>query len=179
MFAVGRPKAMNMMIRGSDRSGALIKSKNRTRAVKVLTAISLSLALYGLIGWVYVAISALAVPNTLHLPLTHLFPHLREDTSGVIGFAVSFIGFVLYQIFRDSLFSDCVHFSVMPHLHLRVLDAPGGAVRPLAVYGRPKRFIRAFEVSRDRAWPPSPCGRLSRPPWPGATPAATTGPPSP
>src|SRR6185437_13132749 len=28
-------------------------------------------------------------------------------------------------------------------------------------------------------WPPSPCRRLSRPPWPGVTPATTTGPPSP
>jgi hypothetical protein len=29
------------------------------------------------------------------------------------------------------------------------------------------------------AWPPSPCGRLSRPPWRGVTPATTTGPVSP
>ena len=29
------------------------------------------------------------------------------------------------------------------------------------------------------AWPPSPCGRLSRPPWRGVTPATTTGPLSP
>ena len=28
-------------------------------------------------------------------------------------------------------------------------------------------------------WPPSPCGRLSRPPWQVVTPATTTGPPSP
>ena len=33
--------------------------------------------------------------------------------------------------------------------------------------------------SSSTAWPPSPCGRLSRPPWRGVTPATTTGPLSP
>ena len=37
----------------------------------------------------------------------------------------------------------------------------------------------SWHRSSSTAWPPSPCGRLSRPPWRGVTPATTTGPLSP
>lgn len=45
-------------------------------------------------------LSALVAPATLALPLTHLMPWLREDTSGVLSFIVSFLGFVSYRISR-------------------------------------------------------------------------------
>jgi hypothetical protein len=34
----------------------------------------------------------------LALPLTHLLPHLREDTSGVLSFIISFLAFIAYRM---------------------------------------------------------------------------------
>ena len=75
----------------------------RGRGMKTLAALSLSLAIYGMAGWIYVAVCALVAPDTLHLPLTHLLPFLREDTSGVLSFILSFVSFVVYQMIRDEL----------------------------------------------------------------------------
>jgi hypothetical protein len=94
---------MRNIISSSDRNETSIRLNNRSRGLKALTEFSLSLAVYGMVGWVYVAICGLVAPNTLHLPLTHLLPHLREDTSGVISFIISFISFVIYRIIRDNL----------------------------------------------------------------------------
>ena len=103
------------IIPSSDRSETSIGLKNRSRGVKVLAALSLSLAVYGMIGWVYVAICGLVAPYSLRLPLTHLLPHLREDTSGVISFIVSFTGFVIYRIIRDNLYQfGLPSFAVIP-----------------------------------------------------------------
>ena len=68
------------------------------QAVGLISVISLGAMIYGLLLWVYVAICGIVVPYTLALPLTHLIPSLREDTSGFIGFAVSFVGFVVHRI---------------------------------------------------------------------------------
>lgn len=69
--------------------------------VKLVREVSLALAIYGMIGWIYVSICALVAPYTLALPLTHIFPHLREDTSGVLSFVVSFVSFVAYRLTRE------------------------------------------------------------------------------
>ena len=50
-------------------------------------------------GWIYVRVCALVAPQTLALPLTHLLP-LREDTSGVLSFIISFLGFITYRMTR-------------------------------------------------------------------------------
>lgn len=71
-----------------------------SRGRKIVTEVSLALAIYGMIGWIYVGICSLVAPQTLALPLTHLLPHLREDTSGVLSFIVSFAGFVTYRLTR-------------------------------------------------------------------------------
>lgn len=73
----------------------------RSRGIRIVRELSLALALYGMAGWVYVAICALVAPQTLALPLTHLLPPLREDTSGVLSFIVSFAGFLSYRITRQ------------------------------------------------------------------------------
>ena len=93
---------MRNTIHSSDLRETSKALKNRSQGVKTLTAFTLALAIYGMIGWIYVAICGLVAPNTLHWPLTHLLPHLREDTSGVISFIVSFIGFVIYRTIRDN-----------------------------------------------------------------------------
>jgi hypothetical protein len=68
--------------------------------IKVVREISLALAVYGMAGWIYVGVCALVAPATLALPLTHLVPSLREDTSGVLSFIVSFLGFISYRMTR-------------------------------------------------------------------------------
>ena len=67
----------------------------------IVREISLALAVYGAAGWIYVAICALVAPRTLALPLTHLVPALREDTSGALFFVVSFLGFITFRITRQ------------------------------------------------------------------------------
>jgi hypothetical protein len=84
-----------------DSNKAARKSLNRSRGINVLTAFALSVAIYGMAEWIYVAVCAQVAPDTLHLPLTHLLPSLREDTSGVLGFLISFAGFLTYQMVRD------------------------------------------------------------------------------
>ena len=82
-----------------DRAAGL---PGRSQKVKVAATLSLALTIYGMAGWIYVAICALVAPETLHLPLTHLVPFLREDTSGVLSFTLSFVCFVIYRLIRDS-----------------------------------------------------------------------------
>jgi hypothetical protein len=81
-----------------DLESADVKTVRRGRGIKAFRALSLALAIYGLVAWIYVAICSLAVPDTLALPLTHLLPWLREDTSGVLSFIISFVGFVSYRM---------------------------------------------------------------------------------
>jgi hypothetical protein len=73
----------------------------RGRGVRIVREISLALAVYGMAGWIYVSVCALVAPQTLALPLTHLLPSLREDTSGVLSFIVSFLGFISYRVTRE------------------------------------------------------------------------------
>lgn len=70
------------------------------RRRKFVRELSLAVAIYGMAGWIYVALSAIIVPRTLSLPLTHLLPHVREDTSGVASFILSFLAFISYRLSR-------------------------------------------------------------------------------
>lgn len=60
-----------------------------------------ALALYGFLGWLYIAVVALVRPDTLGWQLTHLasFPH--EDTFGEASFVVSLISFFFFNLLRD------------------------------------------------------------------------------
>lgn len=62
---------------------------------------ALTLAVYGFAAWVYVAISAIVAPETLHLPLTHFTSWPRQDTFGAASFAVSVLGFLAYQLLKN------------------------------------------------------------------------------
>jgi hypothetical protein len=81
-------------------AGVAAGSARGGRGARVVREISLALAVYGMAGWIYVGLCALVAPATLELPLTHLVPSLREDTSGVLSFIVSFLGFTSYRITR-------------------------------------------------------------------------------
>jgi hypothetical protein len=71
-------------------------------SIKVIRAGSLTLFIFGLLGWLYIAGNAMFHPETLSWPLTHLAPWPREDTFGIICFAVSFISFFIWNLVRDS-----------------------------------------------------------------------------
>jgi hypothetical protein len=75
----------------------LQSERREQQAIKLISALSQGAIIYGLLLWVYVAICGIVAPNTLSLPLTHLIPFLREDTSGDLGFAVSAVGFIVYH----------------------------------------------------------------------------------
>lgn len=75
--------------------------RNQRLGIELLSALSLGAMIYGLMLWGYVAVCGLVAPDTLKLPLTHLIPFLREDTSGDLGFGVSFLGFVVYRFITN------------------------------------------------------------------------------
>jgi hypothetical protein len=66
----------------------------------IAMAASKTLAIYGFVGWVYIALAALIHPDTLGLKLTHFanFPH--EDTFGEACFAISLVSFFVYSLLR-------------------------------------------------------------------------------
>ena len=68
---------------------------------RLFNALALAVALYGFACWGYVAIVALAQPQTLPLQLTHLADWPRTDTFGEASFALSFVAFVAYLLTRD------------------------------------------------------------------------------
>lgn len=70
--------------------------------MKILKALSLTLFIFGLLGWLYIAVVALVHPETLTIQLTHLAPWPREDTFGIICFAVSFVSFFIWNLVKDN-----------------------------------------------------------------------------
>lgn len=72
------------------------------RTMKIIRAASLTLFVFGFAGWVYIAVIAWVHPETLPLQLTHLTPWIREDTFGIICFAVSFIAFFTWNLVKDN-----------------------------------------------------------------------------
>jgi hypothetical protein len=69
--------------------------------MKIIRALSLTLFVFGLLGWIYVAAVALVHPETLKLPLTHFASWPREDTFGEVSFAVSFVSFFIWSLVED------------------------------------------------------------------------------
>ena len=69
--------------------------------MKIIKAVSLTLFVFGLLGWLYIILSATVHPETLSWPLTHLAPWPREDTFGIFSFAISFISFLIWNLVKD------------------------------------------------------------------------------
>lgn len=66
--------------------------------MKILRSALLTLFIFGLCGWIYIAMNAVFHPWTLPLPLTHLAPWPREDTFGAGSFLVSMISFFFWNL---------------------------------------------------------------------------------
>jgi hypothetical protein len=69
--------------------------------MKIVRAATLTLFVFGLLGWIYIAAVALVHPETLSMQLTHFAPWPREDTFGEISFAVSLISFFIWNLLGD------------------------------------------------------------------------------
>ena len=69
---------------------------------KIFQAASFTFFIFGLIGWLYIAAVALVHPETLKLQLTHFTPWPREDTFGIVSFAVSFVSFFIWNLVKDN-----------------------------------------------------------------------------
>ena len=67
---------------------------------KILRSLFLTLFLFGLFGWIYIAFNAVFHPWTLPLPLTHLAPWPREDTFGANCFLISMVSFFFWNLMR-------------------------------------------------------------------------------
>jgi hypothetical protein len=67
-----------------------------------MLATSLTLAVYGFAGWVYIALVALVHPHTLGLQLTHFAKYPHEDTFGELCFVISLVSFFAYKLLCSS-----------------------------------------------------------------------------
>jgi hypothetical protein len=77
------------MIEDTPKIGRLRASTHRA-----VTALLEMLALYGIMGWLYVAVLATVRPHDLAYALTHWLP-VRRDTFGTFCFAVSALAYLL------------------------------------------------------------------------------------
>lgn len=69
--------------------------------MKLIRAASLTLFVFGLLGWLYIVVNATFHPQTLPLQLTHFAPWPREDTFGEVSFAVSFLSFFVWNLVKE------------------------------------------------------------------------------
>jgi len=69
--------------------------------MKILKSLSLTLFIFGLLGWLYVVLNSAVHPETLDMGLTHFLPYPREDTAGVISFFVSLVSFFVWHLIKD------------------------------------------------------------------------------
>jgi len=70
--------------------------------MKFIKAASFTLFVFGLVGWGYIAVNAWVHPETLSWQLTHFAPWPREDTFGIVSFAVSFVSFFVWNLVKDT-----------------------------------------------------------------------------
>lgn len=69
--------------------------------IKFFQSLTLTLFVFGFAGWAYIAMNAIFHPVSLSWPLTHLLPYPREDTFGIVCFALSAVSFFIYNLIKD------------------------------------------------------------------------------
>jgi hypothetical protein len=70
--------------------------------MKLIRSLSLTLFVFGLLGWLYIASNAVFHPESLSWPLTHFLPYPREDTAGIVSFFVSFVSFFVWNYTKEN-----------------------------------------------------------------------------
>ncbi len=61
---------------------------------KIMRALTLTVFVFGVLGFVYVAGNAWFYPQSLSWPLTHFYPFPREDTFGAFCFGAAMLSFL-------------------------------------------------------------------------------------
>ena len=69
--------------------------------MRIMKALSFTLFVFGLLGWLYIVLNSAIHPWTLAMPLTHFLPFPREDTAGEISFVMSLISFFIWNLVKD------------------------------------------------------------------------------
>ena len=69
--------------------------------MRIIRSLSLTLFIFGLLGWLYLILMLVVYPDTLSMPLTHLLPYPREDTFGMICFAISMVSFFVWRMSKE------------------------------------------------------------------------------
>ena len=69
--------------------------------MKILRSASLTLFIFGLLGWLYIVLNSAVHQETLQMPLTHFLPYPREDTAGIVSFFVSMFSFFIWHLIED------------------------------------------------------------------------------
>ena len=69
---------------------------------KFFQVLTLTFAVYGFAGWVYIAENAVFHPYTLSMHLTHFANWPHEDTFGAMCFIVSIVCFFVYNLIKDT-----------------------------------------------------------------------------
>ena len=69
---------------------------------KIIKVASFTLFIFGLLGWVYIIAVVLVHPETRTTQLTHFATWPREDTFGIVSFAVSFVSFFIWNLVKDN-----------------------------------------------------------------------------
>lgn len=70
--------------------------------LRFFQSVTFTLSIFGFAGWAYIAGNAIMHPESLSWPLTHLLPWPREDTFGIVCFAVSIVSTFVYRMIRDT-----------------------------------------------------------------------------
>lgn len=68
--------------------------------MKPLSALLITIAIFGFFGWIYVVVIQITHPDFLTIQLSHWTPWLKTDNFGMISFIVSFfslLGFLLVE----------------------------------------------------------------------------------
>lgn len=68
---------------------------------RTIRALSLTGFVHGMVGFLYIATSAMVHPQTLSIQLSHLTPWIREDTFGFLCFAISIISLFTYNMVKE------------------------------------------------------------------------------
>lgn len=67
----------------------------------VARSLTLTGAVFGVLGFAYIAGNAWFHPESLSWPLTHLYPFPREDTFGIFCFGTAMACFFIYNLLRE------------------------------------------------------------------------------
>ena len=77
--------------------------------MKPLSAVLITLAIFGFFGWVYVVVIQVTHPDFLTIQLSHWTPWLRVDNFGMSSFVISFFSVLSFFLVEFSFDKKKLH----------------------------------------------------------------------